>query len=87
MHRFMVYCFKTKSRRRFDISFLCTYIYTVSHYKETTKISRKVRDGKNFEDKSCRVSRGASNSDLELYIDLQGHFKVKSIILNGTRYI
>ena len=27
MHRFIVYCFRTKSRRSFNISFLCIYIY------------------------------------------------------------
>lgn len=64
-----------------------TYIYRVSHFNCPPQIFRKLHIlEEKVLDKSCRVSRGASNSDLDhdRYHGRQGHFKVKSKFSNGT---
>ena len=62
-------------------------VYRVSHFNCPPQIFRKLHIlEEKVLDKSCRVSRGASNSDLDhdRYHGRQGHFKVKSKFSNGT---
>ena len=61
----------------------------MSHFKGPTQISQKYCvKSKNVSYKSCRISRGTCDGDLDfdLEVKFKGHLKVNAKILNGNPY-